>query len=120
MQASSNLSAHRQAVNSQEALTRAISGHSVANYPQIYRGFMERGIPESEIKPRENVFTYDAWRALGRQVRRGEHGVKVCTFIETKSKETDADTGEPKIIRRPWTTRVFHISQTDAIAGGAR
>ncbi len=119
MQATSNLAAHRPAVNSQEALTRAISGQSVANYAQIYRGFMARGIPESEIKPRENVFTYDAWRALGRQVRRGEHGVAVFTFIETKSKETDPDTGEPKMIRRPWRTRVFHISQTDAIGGAA-
>lgn len=120
MQANSTVAVHRPAVNSAEALSRAISGQSVANYPQIYRGFMERGIPESEIKPRENVFTYDAWRALGRQVRRGEHGVRVVTFIECRSKETDSDTGESKIIRRPWTTRVFHISQTDAIAGGAR
>lgn len=117
MQASSNLSAHRQAVNSQEALSRAISGQSVANYAQIFRGFMERGIPESEIKPRENIFTYDAWRALGRQVRRGEHGVRVFTFITcTKRNE---ETGEEETYQRPWTTRVFHISQTDA-TGGAR
>jgi hypothetical protein len=60
-----------------EALSRATSGLSMSNYPTIYGGFMEKGIPESEIKPRENVFTYNAWRALGRQVRRGEHGVKV-------------------------------------------
>ena len=49
-----------------------------------------------------------------------EHGVKVVTFIETKSKEVDRDTGEAKIIRRPWTTTVFHISQTEAMSGGAR
>jgi antirestriction protein ArdC len=119
MQATHNVPVRRPAVNSAEALSRAISGQSVANYAQIYRGFMERGIPESEIKPRENVFTYDAWRALGRQVRRGEHGVSVFTFIETKSKERDPDTGELKMLRRPWRTRVFHISQTDAIGGAA-
>ena len=119
MQAESNLAAHPSAVNRREALSRAISGQSVANYAQIYRGFMARGIPESEIKPRENVFTYDAWRALGRQVRRGEHGVKVLTFIDCQKK--DEETSEVKeTYRRPWFTTVFHISQTDAIPGGAR
>lgn len=104
-----------------EALSRAVNGLSLGN-PAIFAGFMAKGIPESEIKPRENVFTYNAWRALGRQVRRGEHGVKVVTFIDCQSKETDADTGERKTIRRPWTTTVFHVSQTDAISasrGGA-
>ena len=106
----------------QEALSRAVSGQSYSNFPAIFRGFAEKGIPESEIKPRENVFTYDAWRALGRQVRRGEHGVKVLTFIECESKEseTDAETGERKSYRRPWSTTVFHILQTDPVNGGGR
>jgi len=102
-----------------ESLTRAISGQSFANFPAIFKGFAAKGIPESEIKPRENVFTFDAWKALGRVVRRGEHGVKVVTFVDYRSKEVDPDTGERKIIRRPWTTTVFHISQTDAITRGA-
>jgi len=105
---------------SRESLNRAISGQSFSNFPAIFRGFAAKGILESEIKPRENVFMFDAWKALGRVVRRGEHGVKVVTFIETKSKEVDPDTGERKMIRRPWTTTVFHISQTEAITGGAR
>lgn len=33
----------------QEALTRAVSGHSVSNYPAIYQGFMARGIPQSSL-----------------------------------------------------------------------
>lgn len=103
-----------------EALTRAVSGQTMSNYPAIFQGFMARGIPESEIHPRENVFTFEAWKALGRYVRRGEHGVKVVTFIETKSQEVDQDTGEAKFIRRPWTTTVFHISQTEPINGGVK
>ena len=103
-----------------DSLKRAVSGQSLTNLPAIFQGFAAKGIPEAEIKPRENVFTYQAWRALGRQVRRGEHGVKVVTFIEGKSREIDQDTGEAKRIRRPWTTTVFHISQTDPLAGGAR
>src|ERR1700676_2086110 len=83
-----------------DALQRAISGQSLSNFPAIFRGFAAKGIPESEIKPRENVFTFDAWKALGRVVRRGEHGVKVTTFIEC-SKE-NKETGEKESFRRPW------------------
>jgi hypothetical protein len=101
-----------------ESLKRAVSGQSFSNFPAIFQGFAAKGIPESEIKPRENVFTFDAWKALGRVVRRGEHGVKVLTFIDCQSKESDADTGERKISCRPWTTTVFHISQTEPLKGG--
>jgi hypothetical protein len=45
---------------SRESLNRAISGQSFSNFPAIFRGFTTKGIPESEIKPRENVFTYQA------------------------------------------------------------
>ena len=128
MEATPNLSAvhlRSKAVHSntesirQEALTRAISGETMSNYPAIYEGFIAKGIPEAEILPRENVFTFNAWRALGRTVLRGEHGVKVLTFIERASKETEG-TGERKTIRLAWSTTVFHVSQTEAIPGGVR
>jgi hypothetical protein len=54
-----------------EALTRAVQGQSLSNWPAIVAGFEAKGIPADDIRPRENVFTYHAWRALGRQVRRG-------------------------------------------------
>jgi antirestriction protein ArdC len=92
----------------------------MSNYPVIFQGFIAKGIPESEIRPRENVFTFNAWRALGRTVRRGEHGVKVLTFINRASKEVDKGTGESKVIRLAWNTTVFHVSQTEAINGGGR
>jgi hypothetical protein len=106
----------------QEALSRATSSQSLSNWPAIIAGFTAKGIPEHEIRPRENVFTYHAWRALGRQVRRGEHGVKVCTFVACKGKgeseDTDGD-GEKRVkqsgYRRPWSATVFHVSQTDPI-----
>jgi hypothetical protein len=107
-----------------EALSRAASGQSLANWPAILAGFTVKGIPESDIRSRENVFIYHAWRALGRQVRRGEHGVKVVTFVDTGRKEEgpadatdgDADTAPTRRAgRRPWTATVFHVSQTDPI-----
>jgi antirestriction factor ArdC-like protein len=105
-----NTLSHRQ----QEALDRATTSASFANYPAIYQGFIAKGIPEADILPRENVFTFHAWKAKGRSVRKGEHGVKVTTFI-TIGDKTDPVTGE-KIsegYRRPHTTTVFHISQTE-------
>jgi hypothetical protein len=99
----------------QEALHRATDSASLTNYPIILEGFIAKGIPEGDIKPRENVFTFNAWKALGRSVKRGEHGVKVVTFIECSGVERDPASGEDKPItyRRPWTTTVFHISQTE-------
>ena len=96
-----------------EALSRATSNLSMLNYPAIYEGFAAKGI--SDVIPRENVFTYNAWRAKGRQVRKGEHGVKVVTWITCKSKEIDRDTGEAKTYKRQKGVTVFHISQTDSI-----
>ena len=109
----------------QEALSRAIGGQALTNWPAIIHGFAAKGIPESDIRPRENVFTYHAWRALGRQVRRGEHGVKVVTFVPMGGRDgtdpqdgTDTERERPAKRRgysRPWSATVFHVSQTDAI-----
>ncbi len=100
-----------------EALHRAVTNRSLSNYPTIFEGFMARGIPEDEILPRENVFTFMAWRAVGRTVKKGEHGVKICTFVPMESKEKDLETGEVKIktTSRPRMTTVFHVSQTKAV-----
>ncbi len=106
----------------QEALTRAVSGQSLSNWPAIIHGFIAKGIPEADIRPRENVFTYNAWRALGRQVRRGEHGVKVCTFRpvdDSKATDPEHENAERPAsthrASRPWFATVFHVSQTDPI-----
>lgn len=98
-----------------ESLSRAVSGNSTANYHPIIEGFMSRGIAVDDIKPRENVFTYNAWRALGRQVRRGEHGVKATTFVPVKGKKATTETPGKDGFKMPRTVTVFHVSQTDEI-----
>jgi len=75
----------------------------------ILQGFADKGIPASDIIPRENVFTYNAWLALNRQVRKGEHGVKVVTWIPAKNKDSESSY---MLCRR---STVFHVSQTDPI-----
>lgn len=92
-----------------QALQNALSSDSTMNYEAIFLGFIEKGIAEDEIKPRENIFTYRAWHELGRQVRKGETGVKIVTYVPMTKK------GEEGEFRRPKGTTVFHISQTDSI-----
>ena len=98
-----------------EALSRATTGQSLANFPAIYEGFLTMGISADDIKPRENVFTFNAWKALGRSVKKGEHGVKVATYIERTNEARDPSSGEVQsnVIRMPRMTTVFHISQTE-------
>jgi antirestriction protein ArdC len=95
----------------QQALTNARSGQALSNYPAIYHGFIEKGIAESDILPRINILTFHAWKALGRSVRKGEHGVRVVTFIPVARKSvTPGET--PRAYKMPRTVTVFHISQT--------
>jgi hypothetical protein len=92
-----------------ESLQRAKNGDSLLNYPSIMTGFIAKGINASDIIPRENVFTYNAWKALGRQVSNGQNGVKVVTWIDAHDKITGLPT---KLCR---SSTVFHVSQTELI-----
>ena len=85
-----------------EALKRATTNASTANFQAIFEGFAEKGIKAYDILPRENVLTFQAWKAKGRSVQKGEKGVKVLTWIKNEK------TGK----MFPKTTTVFHVSQT--------
>jgi hypothetical protein len=95
-----------------DALDKARNGNSLMNYRTIYEEFEAKGIPPDDILPRQNVFTYNAWLALNRQVKKGEHGVKVCTWVPVT--KTDKTTGEKEKFKRPKLTTVFHVTQTEA------
>ena len=98
-----------------EALARIQNGFS-RNDALVVALFAARGIDPATIEPRENVLTYRAWQAKGRQVRRGEKSVRISTFIPIPAK-LDPVTG--KVIEpassRPWTAAVFHVSQTKTV-----
>ena len=96
-----------------EALTNAVSGQSTMNYRAIVDGFVAMGIEIDDIRPRENIFTFHAWCGLGRCVRKGQHGVSICTFVPMT--KVDQSTGEVKAFRAPRQTTVFHISQTERL-----
>lgn len=96
-----------------DALDRARNGTSTLNYAAIMQGFQAKGIAAHDIKPRDNVLTFHAWKAVGRVVMKGQHGVKVETMIPIK----DKDTGD-MIGKRFASSTVFHITQTKEL--GAR
>lgn len=99
----------------QEALANARNGQSFANYPAIFDGFIAKGIREADIHPHENLFTFNAWRALGRTVKRGEHGVRVQTWVPIPEKRDDDNAVIRPAGKRPKVTTVFHVSQTKAL-----
>lgn len=96
-----------------ESLERAINNQSLANYETIINGFMDMGIPEADIIPRVNVFTFNAWKALNRVVKKGEKGIRVITCIPCTKK--DKETGEEVKVTKTKTTTVFHVTQTQPI-----
>jgi antirestriction protein ArdC len=79
------------------------------NMNTLIDGFKAIGIPEEEVIPTVNVFSYDAWRELGRQVMKGEKGVAIVAWRDT----LDQTTGETA--RRPFKDYRFHVSQTKSL-----
>lgn len=101
----------------EQALRNAVTNQSTANFETIIKEFSERGIDPEKIIPRVNVFTFQAWRALNRTVRKGEHGVKIVTVIPCTKK--DKETGDEIPVNKVKNVTVFHISQTDALTAAA-
>jgi N-terminal domain of anti-restriction factor ArdC len=99
-----------------QALAKARGGESTCNYRAITDGFLALGIAEGDIQPRDNVLTFNAWKALGRVVVKGQHGVRVTTFVPVVQKDADREDGKRR--NMPRMTTVFHISQTKPLDRG--
>jgi len=83
--------------------------------------FSARGIDPDDINPHQNVLTFRAWRAAGRQVAKGAISVRVTVWVARQGKETEpapAPTDKSPVWGKgngktwPKTTALFHISQT--------
>jgi len=84
-------------------------GHSLASEITLVQAAQERGC---QCEAYRDWFTYNRWRAQGFQVQKDEHGVKMSTWIEYETEETD---GSVKTHSRPKTTTVFCRCQVKAI-----
>lgn len=96
-----------------DALARIRSARPNGNDSLVMTAFAARGIPPAEIDPRENVLTFNAWKALDRHVRRGERSVHLRTWIPVPEKRNNAGEITRKAGSRPKVTFVFHVSQTE-------
>ena len=64
--------------------------------------------------PRTDVLTFAAWRAVGRTVRKGEHGYPLTVYSKPPSID-DGEKAEKSKCKR-YTAYVFHVSQTDPLS----
>lgn len=68
-----------------------------------------------------HVAAYREWQKRGRQVRRGEHGIRILAPMTLRRNDEETEDTEqddkPRVVFRP--TSVFDISQTDPIEGEA-
>lgn len=108
-----------------EALARASRPRPRSDNDMVAMlAFTGRGIPDDQVwtfGPAQNVYTFAAWRALGRTVRKGEHGVRLSVWVPMGEATTDPLTGETKEPKcRPASAYVFHVSQTEPLNGKAQ
>ena len=90
------------------ALGRAREGRACTNDLLIIAAYAAKGI---DAHPRVDVFTFNAWMALHRHVRKGEHGVRVLTYAQKDTVKSDGTTEEQSF---PVSAVVFHVTQTDS------
>lgn len=89
----------------QATIAKAQSRAFGMNDALVIHAFSERGL---SVTPRVDVFTFNAWLAKGRQVKKGEKGVKIVTFFE-----------KPDGSKQSRSVTVFHLSQTNPVEGQA-
>lgn len=95
------------------ALERIQSGFS-GNDVFVIEAFAAAGIPPEEIDPRNNVLTFNAWKAKGRRVAKGATSLRVTVWIPVSENSKPKEGEEKKEGQRmyPTTARLFHVSQT--------
>lgn len=93
-------------MNAEEA--KSFNGRSMTNAMILAGAASKRGC---QCKAYVDWFTYKRWQGQGYQVKRGEHGVRLSTFV-TMTK-TDEDGNKQIIGKRPWTSVVFCRCQVE-------
>ena len=99
----------RYALKYAAALARASNPGNLINIQTVFEAAAAAGIDDA--MPGENVLTFNAWKAKGRVVKKGEKALcMLSTFYERNVR--DAATGEVSTHKQPGRAAVFHISQT--------
>ena len=85
---------------------KAFSRFSIVNASILATAAVERGC---QCQPYEDWFTFNRWIAQGFGVKKGEHGTRISTYVET----VDEKTGEARSF--PHTSVVFCRCQVTEI-----
>lgn len=93
------------------------AGERVSSIVRVTQALAELARPGCTCEPYLDVFTFNRWRAQGRTVRRGEHGIKLPVIVS--GQKTDDRTGETETFRMRRTSAVFCRCQTDALGAPA-
>jgi hypothetical protein len=107
-----------------ETLARIQSGFS-KNDLVVVEAFAAAGVDPADIAPRENVLTFNAWKATDRRVAKGAKSLRVTVYVPKRGGSADDadDNGTDENGKKkrggmiPKTARLFHVSQTVAIDG---
>lgn len=112
---------HQQLTEQVEALR---SSEQWAAYLRFCRSFHSYSIGNllltlAQRPDATQVAGYRAWQAKGRQVRKGERGIRIIGTGTKKTTQTDPETGEETEGKRRlfFPVSVFDIAQTDPIEG---
>ena len=93
------------------------AGERVSSIVRVSQALAERARPGCTCEPYADVYTFARWRAQGRTVRKGEHGIALPVVIERTYVGND-ETGEEtertgRMLRRSY---VFCRCQTDTLS----
>lgn len=97
----------RAAMTAEDA--QSFEGKSLMNMAILIDTAQTRGC---QCKPYVDWFTYKRWRAQGYQVQRGEHGVKLSTFVKGARED---ENGMLRQYSHPWVSVVFCRCQVQKV-----
>jgi antirestriction protein ArdC len=84
---------------------------------EIVREEIAKRWGEKEAKqydPLKNCFTFQTWKALGYQVKKGEKAIRSITYVEVKDKGDREDkTDEEEVRKYPKTVYLFYKTQVE-------
>lgn len=112
---------HAQLLDQVEALTDSDRWRAFLDFSgSFYRFSLNNALLILAQHPTAStVAGFRAWQAKGRQVRKGEHGIKILGYSTKKTTEQDPATGEEttRVAVRYPILSVFALDQTDPIDG---
>jgi hypothetical protein len=95
-----------------DALNRAENPRNLINIQTVFEAASAKGI--ADAMPGENVLTFNAWKAKGRVVKKGEKALAMLPVFYSRDVR-DPSSGDVQTQKHAGRAAVFHISQTKAM-----